>query len=340
MSDAASLGGPETDGDRDASIRLATADEWPDALRLLYAHQPTALIDDFVRELIDAHHSGSFPLDRMVVAVCGDQVTNSDEGTGGGEICGAGLVSMIPGGAALFWPPVVRRESTKREAARSTDELSGAILRVMLSGIDDSEAAFGQCLLEPGLPESRLLAAGGVERICELTFYRSPLPLACTPKADDQLRFEMLETIEDWPPMVGGLIEQTYEGSVDCPEFSSLRQAADALAGYTSMPQFRADLSFVGFDTSGKAVGLALVAVHTDRNELELLYTGATPVARGRGLGRQLVTHAAVQGRAAGCRSMFLAVDGRNSFAIRAYAALGFQPAERREVWLYVPKRS
>ena len=67
----------------------------------------------------------------------------------------------------------------------------------------------------------------------------------------------------------------------------------------------------------------------------EVIYLGLTPAARGRGLGRKVIEHAVEL--AAPCVSRLeLAVDVRNTPALRLYENTGFTPIDRRVVHLAV----
>jgi ribosomal-protein-alanine N-acetyltransferase len=63
------------------------------------------------------------------------------------------------------------------------------------------------------------------------------------------------------------------------------------------------------------------------------------PEARRRGVGRELVRKALFEAKAAGVPSVGLSVDDRNAPARELYRRLGFEPVERREVFLAVAPR-
>ena len=76
--------------------------------------------------------------------------------------------------------------------------------------------------------------------------------------------------------------------------------------------------------------------------ELEDVFVAAT--ARGRGVGRRLVTDALARAQARGCRQVGVATNERNAAALALYTGLGFR-AERvrwdggRQLWLEQPLR-
>jgi len=67
---------------------------------------------------------------------------------------------------------------------------------------------------------------------------------------------------------------------------------------------------------------------------VELVYLGLVPEARGRGLGRRLLEHglALLKGRSE--RAVVLAVDERNTPAMKLYREAGFRPSLRRVAFI------
>ena len=62
------------------------------------------------------------------------------------------------------------------------------------------------------------------------------------------------------------------------------------------------------------------------RDAWEVVYLGLTPAARGRGLGRAVIRHALEPARSH-APILELAVDLRNTPAVRLYRSTGFHPA-------------
>ncbi|MEU9793348.1 GNAT family N-acetyltransferase [Streptomyces sparsogenes] len=82
-------------------------------------------------------------------------------------------------------------------------------------------------------------------------------------------------------------------------------------------------------DGSGEVLGCALwrrrAAVASHRHSAELQQVMTHPAARGRGLGRLLVSALIDNARAAGLELLILGVRGNNHGAIALYEALGFR---------------
>ena len=85
---------------------------------------------------------------------------------------------------------------------------------------------------------------------------------------------------------------------------------------------------------AGRDVGCLILAEHAEQDQVELVYMGLVPEARGRGWGalvaRESLRIAASLGRA----RVVLAVDGANSPAVKAYERVGFLPWEQRSAFI------
>jgi ribosomal protein S18 acetylase RimI-like enzyme len=87
---------------------------------------------------------------------------------------------------------------------------------------------------------------------------------------------------------------------------------------------------------AGHAVGVLLVAEMSEWQGWDISYVGVIPEARGRGIGRALTLKALHEARAAGATQVTLAVDTRNRPAWNLYLDVGFEPFDRREVYLAI----
>jgi ribosomal protein S18 acetylase RimI-like enzyme len=79
-----------------------------------------------------------------------------------------------------------------------------------------------------------------------------------------------------------------------------------------------------------------LVNAVPDEDGWDVAYVGVVPEARRRGVGTELVRKALFEAKAAGVPYVALSVDDRNAPARELYRRLGFEPVERREVFLAV----
>jgi ribosomal protein S18 acetylase RimI-like enzyme len=127
------------------------------------------------------------------------------------------------------------------------------------------------------------------------------------------------------------LIERTYEGTQDCPVLNGVRTTDDVVAGYRAVGEFRPENWLIASDRE-RDVACLLLADHPAFDQLELVYLGVIPQARGSGLGYVLTRHAQWMARQAGRGKLVLAVDADNAPALRLYAQAGFQSWDRRSV--------
>jgi len=78
-------------------------------------------------------------------------------------------------------------------------------------------------------------------------------------------------------------IDQSYEGTLDCPRMDGLRETDDVIAGYLAIGEFRAELWRIIRDGAAD-VGCLLVNLHPDAKHAEIVYLGLVPAVRGRGV--------------------------------------------------------
>jgi ribosomal protein S18 acetylase RimI-like enzyme len=239
---------------------------------------------------------------------------------------GSAIVIPHPGRTSLL---VAGRPRDEPHA----DDL-GLIIRHALA---DREALPGthvvQALLEPGDAESaHALRAGGLLKLATLE-YQERGPGTPIERVEPPGGCEVLPWSDHDRSDLAELLARTSVDSLDCPGLSAMRDPADVAEGH---------LATCANDTSGwhvarmqgRIAGVALVAVHAQPRTVDLVYLGLVPEARGIGLGRALL-HGALRDAAMRRQApVSLAVDVRNTPALRAYARAGFVPVRRRDAWI------
>jgi len=128
---------------------------------------------------------------------------------------------------------------------------------------------------------------------------------------------------------LAGIVEATYEGTLDCPLLNGVRQIGDVLEGYRAGGVFHPNLWLIA-SHAGRDVGCLILSDHPRHGNLELVYMGVLPAWRGRGWGGQLARKAQWLARRLGRPRLVLAVDAANQPAVDAYIAVGFQAWDRR----------
>jgi len=132
------------------------------------------------------------------------------------------------------------------------------------------------------------------------------------------------------------LVAQTYVDTLDCPELDGLRTIAEVLDGYEQTGDHDPALWYVlTLDT--QAVGVLLLTQHNSSQQMELIYMGVCPPARGQRVGQAAIARAQRIAADKQMSRLVLAVDARNTPAKRVYANAGFMTWTRRVVY-YRPR--
>jgi mycothiol synthase len=290
--------------------RPARTDERAGAFRLIFDHLPPGEREQRVAHALFLLQRGE--LDPGGLFVLGEPHPEA-----------ALLCLVLPGAAALVWPP-----SSVADARRRDRE--DALLRHGRAWLRQRGVKIAQTLLPP---ESVALAApllrNGFDHITSLHYLRHDLRTVPPPPA---LPLDLRRFDED-PVLFAATLERTYRGTLDCPELNGVRTADEALAchrGQAGDDPGRWRLALL----DGDPVGVLLLAELPDSDDWDVSYVGVVPEARRRGVGRALVTEALRAARDARAPRLTLSVDARNRPARRLYADLGFTEAEGREVFL------
>ncbi len=303
-----------------AQVIPCPAEARPEALEVLYRRMPSSLRGHLIAEVLDDARRGELDLSGLWVA----QIRS-------GRIIGALMTQRLAGKTAAVWPPEVR-PSWRRAA------LAAALVQAALGDL----AARGYRLAQAALDESagphaaRDLIRGGMPRVTELLYLERDTATPLPPP-------EALAVDFDWRPFDASIeaefhevLQATYEGSLDMPELEGARGLDDILAGHPASGLFVPGRWRLGrVPGEPEAAAVLLMAGAPGRDVWEVVYLGLTPAARGRGLGRAAIRHAL--GLARGHASYLdLAVDLRNTPAVRLYRSCGFVPRDHRSVHLAI----
>jgi ribosomal protein S18 acetylase RimI-like enzyme len=272
-----------------------------------------------------------------------------------GRITGALLTQPLAGKAAAVWAPEVRRSWGR-------SRLAAALVQAALADLKARGFRLAQAVLDEsvGPQAGRDLTRGGMPRVTELIYLErdtaTALPLAAPGTGAGSLetrigpdhgrpdhllsRPDLLPRLE-WRPFgpaieaeFRSVLQATYLGSLDMPELEGARGLDDILAGHRAAGLFVAERWQLGrVPGEPDAAAVLLLAELPGRDAWEVIYLGLTPAARGRGLGRVVLHHALELARGHTPR-LELAVDLRNTPAVRLYRSAGFTVRDRRAVHL------
>ena len=239
-------------------------------------------------------------------------------------LLGAVLAQTLPGRTAAVYPPqtIVAAAPNLRER--------------LIASLEDSLRAVGielaQSLLSLDQTEDEARLAA-----CGFTTAAALLYMACEPRehgmpaAAADLVFEPVTASSEC--RLRETLEATYEGTLDCPLLNGIRTTADVLAGYRAVGTCRPELWLLARHGQ-EDVGCLILADHPEAGNLELVYLGIVPAARGRGYGRALAAHALRLAADALRARVVLAVDAANRPAIGHYEATGFIAFDQRLVMI------
>lgn len=240
----------------------------------------------------------------------------------GDELQGVALGQKIAGRAAAVYPPQL--------AEGANESLAPALLRALDEELSQGGVRLAQALLHGDQVEAKeRLVAGGYQTAATLLYMvceRGSFPSA-GPKSDVEL--SLLTAADE--PQLHAVIEATYDGTLDCPLLNGLRSTADVVASYRAVGDYRPDLWRL-VRRRGEVVGCLILADHPELSNLELIYLGVIPSARGSGLGLLLTQAALWTARELGRQRVVLAVDAANTPAIALYEAAGFMGFDQRQV--------
>ncbi len=287
------------------------------ALSLLFSRLPLSQREQQSAEAFAAVDRREFSFDNLLVA--------SD----GGQVVGAVLAVVRPGGATFLWPPVAREGADEKA-------VSQALLQTVASRVDEQKVQFTQCLLD--LDDARgqaTLERGGFPYVTDLVLLSRSL-LANLPAAPGMhLAHEVYSAASH--PSFAHLVERTYDGTLDCPILARFRGGNESLEAHRATGRFWPDAWRI-YSSNGAPVGVLLLAEHPERDAWEVAYLGVVPEARGRGIGRAVLHDGLALTKMSGRATVEIAVDAENTPALQIYRAAGFTEVRRFAVHLRICK--
>lgn len=228
-----------------------------------------------------------------------------------------------PGKTAMFFASHPVAPIEVKPLARLIDR---AVTEVRGMGVH-----LAQTLLEPSerLEHDAFLGAGFTE-LARLSYMDRPMPKRreMQPVAwPSGLRVEEYARSRDGELLRA--LEESYEGTLDCPGLRGLRETKDILEGHRATGVFDPALWSVLYE-GHVPCGALLLNPSPQHRSVELVYLGLTPRARGRGLGKLLLQHGFALLASREERRINLAVDEQNTPAIALYNSMGFARSQRR----------
>lgn len=241
-----------------------------------------------------------------------------------GQTTGVILASVMPGRAALVWPP--------RLVWGIPETTAVALIEAAAAWLAAQGVRFAMAMPDPKDSSAAThLTLGGFDYAADVLYLAYDTASFNEETYAPKLKFHAW-CGEDWSRMAS-LVESTYEATCDCPSLSGMRTIDDVLEGYRHTGVY-SPARWLLAAREDKDVGCLLMADHPTQDNWELVYMGLVPAARGCGLGRQLVRHAQWLTHQAGRRQLVLGVDAANEPAVRIYARAGFCEFDRKTVFV------
>ncbi len=284
------------------TISTATSVEHSEASAFIFAdaaeEERETQIQDFMKSISD----GKSDQNQILIA--------RESGT----LTGVGILIFTDSATAFFWPPFT-----------SSHDCSSAILQEMAKRIDRSKVSIGQALLEPGqMKHRRLLSENGFPHLTNLIFMKHSLRLENPTSILEEehlecVRFDARQNRQRFL----NLLDLTHQSSQDCPMLNQIRTAEESLESHRTSGDSDQKYWYL-FQKNGVDLGVLLLSEHQDSNTWEVVYMGVAPEERGKGYGAVLIQHGLSEAKAHDQSAVILAVDHKNSYAIKIYERLGF----------------
>jgi ribosomal protein S18 acetylase RimI-like enzyme len=118
--------------------------------------------------------------------------------------------------------------------------------------------------------------------------------------------------------LFGRIILDSYQNSLDCPALNGRRDIDDIIAGHQASGNFDPKLWFL-LREGDTPLGVLLLSESLRSDSIELVYLGLTPAARGRKLGELMMRQAYATVSARNQPRLCLAVDSKNTPALKLY---------------------
>jgi ribosomal protein S18 acetylase RimI-like enzyme len=198
--------------------------------------------------------------------------------------------------------------------------------------------AFVQSLIAPARrAEREMIASAGFQRLAELAYMRLDLSRALA--EDDPAACAWRDVRGFGEQGLAGVIQGTYEGSLDCPALWGLRELPDVIEGHKACGVYQPQSWWIAV-VDGRPAGCILVnGSGASTAEMEIVYMGVVRGFRGRRIGRAMVRRAARRAREEGCAFLNVVVDDRNVYARNVYDQEGFRELDRRVAWILTGRR-
>ncbi len=236
------------------------------------------------------------------------------------------LATPQPGRTALVLSSPVHRRTDIQPLAETA--------RAACEALSPDRAHLAQVLLHHGEAGRRAaFADAGFRHLADLCYLQKPVSRRTRPPTPPSG-----VTVESYGPAryaaFLAALDASYEQTLDCPGLQGMRRTEDILAGHMATGAFDPRL-WTLLRLDGEPAGVLLLNPVPATECAEVVYLGLAPALRGKGLARFLLDRALWQAGRWGERRVTLAVDDRNTPAVRLYRRSGFRPTRHKQAMCF-----
>jgi ribosomal protein S18 acetylase RimI-like enzyme len=233
-----------------------------------------------------------------------------------GKLVWAALPVVSPGRTLLLFAPA--------QPANSVIPAAEAVVSQLCARFAGEDVDLAQVLLDPeDVASRRFFGEQGFVEIAELIYLQGYVQRnAEAPVLASSMRWVSYSA--ESHRLFADAIQRSYRESLDCPALSGLRDIEDIIAGHKSTGEYDSALWLLLLEAD-QPVGVLLLSRIPHSDAVELVYLGLAPESRGRGMGKLLMQEASHRLALEQKRRLTLAVDSKNTPALKLYSRHGMQ---------------
>ena len=293
----------------EAYCRQAQRAEIESALRLILATEDGLAGDEAVLDFL------AFALQRKIDV---NQIWIAETGS---RIVWALLPIASPGRTMLLFTPSRIPNATPIQSARQLTER-------VCSHWSDQGMHMAQFLLDPKERSvQELYVSCGFEVLAELIYLQRAVREA--PAAAFPAEFELTTYSPQTHAAFAQAILKSYQGSLDCPLLNGRRNIEDVIGGHKAVGGFDPSQWYLAGER-GQPLAVLILSPAQHSDSVELVYLGVAPEARKRGLGDAMMRLALSSVLRLERSELSLAVDSKNTPALRLYYRHGMKRVSSR----------
>ena len=238
---------------------------------------------------------------------------------------GVALLAVINKGRTASLMTSMPMTGTERDALQS-------LLKQATDAFRRQSLTLAQIVLNEPAPHLQLRAIkeAGFEELAKLCYLERQAH-AQTPHdvRHPAIHFQSMEHFSD--VKLGTILEETYIGSLDCPNLHGVRPVEDIIEGHRMTTTYQPAFWFIGSVDRSPACVLLL---NPNGDDLELAYVGVVPSQRERGVAHRCLAKTIQIAQHDDFQRITLVVDKANDPANKLYAKWNFVTTQSRHAFM------